>query len=129
MIDGSGEFRVYQNFWCACCCEHNTTVHTQASLHQDFAGFLCRFHAQRFYALHCLATREANATAIKGDMSLNMMAIEMPVAKAVDFYQHVQVKLCICSMNQQRPSLKCSQSFIAQAALMYKQSLMPWLFR
>lgn len=25
-------------------------------------------------------------------MSLNMMAIEMPVAKASDFYQHVQVK-------------------------------------
>lgn len=42
--------------------------------------------------MHCLATRDANATAIKGDMSLNMMAIEMPVAKAADFYQHVQVK-------------------------------------
>ncbi|KAL3143022.1 hypothetical protein ABBQ38_003301 [Trebouxia sp. C0009 RCD-2024] len=63
MIDGSGEYRVYQNFW---------------------------FHAQRFYAVNCLSTKEANATAIKADMSLNMMLIEMPVAKAEDFYQHVQ---------------------------------------
>ncbi|DBA71209.1 TPA: hypothetical protein ACH3X2_011604 [Trebouxia sp. C0005] len=63
MVDGHGEYRIYQNFW---------------------------FHAQRFYALNCLATKDANATPIKADITLNMMLIEMPVAKAEQFYQHVQ---------------------------------------
>lgn len=81
----------------------NVQQHNKPSLMRGWLAF-CRFHAQRFYALHCLATREANATAIKADMSLNMMAIEMPVAKAADFYQHVQVKSCSDSMNQQSPS-------------------------
>lgn len=51
-----------------------------------------RFHAQRFYALNCLTTRDADATPIRADITLNMMLIEMPVAKAEDFYQHVQVQ-------------------------------------
>lgn len=63
MVDGHGEYRIYQNFW---------------------------FHAQRFYALNCLATKDANATPIKADITLNMMLIEMPVAKAEEFHQHVQ---------------------------------------
>jgi len=38
-----------------------------------------------------LATKDANATPIKADITLNMMLIEMPVAKAEEFHQHVQV--------------------------------------
>ena len=57
----------------------------------------CRFHAQRFYALNCLATKDANATPIKADITLNMMLIEMPVAKAEEFHRHVQVStFCAC---------------------------------
>lgn len=54
-----------------------------------------RFHAQRFYAIECLATKEPNATHIKTDMTLNMMLITMPVANAVEFYRNVQV-ICLC---------------------------------
>ena len=53
-----------------------------------------RFHAQRFYALECLTTKDSNATHIKTDMTLNMMLIVMPVAKAADFYQNLQVRCC-----------------------------------
>ncbi len=56
----------------------------------------CRFHAQRFYALNCLATKDANATPIKADITLNMMLIEMPVAQAEEFHQHVQVSTLLC---------------------------------
>jgi len=56
----------------------------------------CRFHAQRFYALNCLATKDPNATPIKADITLNMMLIEMPVAKAEEFHQHVQVSTFLC---------------------------------
>jgi len=38
-----------------------------------------------------LATKDANATPIKADITLNMMLIEMPIAKAEEFHQHVQV--------------------------------------
>lgn len=72
----------------ACAIKHPTNP----EYHHGTCLLFCRFHAQRFYAVNCLATKEANATAIKADMSLNMMLIEMPVAKAEDFYQHVQVE-------------------------------------
>ena len=52
--------------------------------------------------MNCMATKEANATAIKADMSLNMMLIEMPVAKAEDFYQHVQVNFCLQCLSRQK---------------------------
>ena len=38
-----------------------------------------------------MATKDANATPIKADITLNMMLIEVPVAKAEEFHQHVQV--------------------------------------
>ena len=60
---------------------------------------LHRFHAQRFYAIECLATKEPNAIHVKTDMTLNMMLITMPVANAADFYQNVQVR-CVCTQCQ-----------------------------
>ena len=62
---------------------------------------LCRFHAQRFYAIECLTTKEPNATHVKTDMTLNMMLINMPVANAADFYHNVQVRR-ICTQYQWR---------------------------
>lgn len=82
----SGTCDTYLAVW-ACC-----------SLHGEKQTFgTDRFHAQRFYALNCLTTRDAGATPIRADITLNMMLIEMPVAKAEDFYQHVQVQsLAFC---------------------------------
>ena len=91
MVNGGGEYRVYQNFWYGFAKALLILVCSASTI--LLLLYDGRFHAQRFYAVNCLATKEANATVIKGDITLNMMLIEMPVARAADFYQHVQVQV------------------------------------
>lgn len=87
---------------------------------------MCRFHAQRFYAIDCLATKESNATHIKTDMTLNMMLIVMPVANAAKFYQNLQVRwkemslqACSTRLAHVQCTLVCCGVTPAEAALLF----------
>ena len=87
-MSNTSEFRVYHSLWCGCWPDL-LTLRLQDPF-QPKHSRSCRFHAQRF-----LATEDTAGGAVPGpfvtDMSLNIMAIRMPIAGATSFYQNVQV--------------------------------------
>ena len=87
-MSNTSEFRVYHSLWCGCWPDL-VTLRLQSPF-QPKDSHSCRFHAQRF-----LATEDTAGGMLPGpfvtDMSLNIMAIRMPIAGATSFYQNVQV--------------------------------------